>query len=60
MQKSFSNLDEKPIWLNKETGISIKRVTISRVENATSLHNKSDHFGNEILDENQKSKMLIL
>ena len=28
-KKAFSNLDENPIWLNKEKGISIKRVTIT-------------------------------
>ena len=33
-KKAFSNLDENPIWLNKEKGISIKRVTISGISNA--------------------------
>ena len=28
-QKAFSNLSENPIWLNKEKGIAIKRVTIT-------------------------------
>ncbi|TRX27615.1 type II CRISPR RNA-guided endonuclease Cas9 [Flavobacterium franklandianum] len=51
-KKAFVNLDENPIWQNKEKGIVIKRVTISGVSNAQALHTKKDHFGNEILDEN--------
>lgn len=53
-KEAFSNLDKNPIWLNKEKGISIKRVTISGVKNAEALHHKKDHFGREILDENGK------
>ena len=49
-KKAFSDLDKNPIWLNKEKGISIKRVTISGVKNAEALHYKKDHFGNPILD----------
>lgn len=49
-KKAFSNLDKNPIWLNKEKGISIKRVTISGVKNAEALHYKKDHYGNPILD----------
>lgn len=51
---AFSNLDENPIWLNKEKGIDIKRVTISGVSNAQALHTKKDHNGTEILDNNGK------
>lgn len=51
-KKAFVNLDENPIWQNKEKGIAIKRVTISGVSNAQALHTKKDNFGNEILDEN--------
>lgn len=51
-RKAFSDLDENPIWLNKEKGIQIKRVKISGVTNATPLHYKKDHFGEAILDEN--------
>ena len=39
-------------WLNRDKGISIKRVTISGVSNAQPLHVKKDHFGKEILDKN--------
>ena len=49
---AFSNLDKNPIWLNKEKGIAIKRVTISGVKNAEALHIKKDHLGNHILDNN--------
>lgn len=51
-KKAFSNLDENPIWLNKEKGISIKRVTISGISNAQSLHEKKDKDGRLVLDEN--------
>ena len=51
-KKAFSNLEEKPIWLNEEQGISIKHVTITGVSNAEPLHFKKDHLGKEILDKN--------
>jgi len=47
-KKAFSNLEEKPI-LNKN-GKSLKRVTISGISNAESLHEKRDKDGNFILD----------
>ena len=50
--KAFSNLDENPIWLNKEAGISIKRVSITGISNALTLREKKDHLGNFILDKN--------
>ncbi|TCI94912.1 type II CRISPR RNA-guided endonuclease Cas9 [Tenacibaculum sp. M341] len=48
-KKAFSNLETNPIWLHKEKGIAIKRVTITGVSNAVSLHNKKNHLGKEIL-----------
>lgn len=51
-KKAFSNLDEDPIYLNKEKGIVLKRVTIQGINNAVALHSKKDHFGNEVLDVN--------
>ena len=51
-KKAFENLDENPIWLNKEKGIQIKRVTITGISNALALHDKRDKDGNLILDEN--------
>jgi len=53
-KKAFSNLDENPIWLNKEKGICIKRVTISGISNAVALHSKKDKDGKLVLDENGK------
>lgn len=48
--KAFVNLDENPIWLNKEKGISIKRVTISGVANAIPLHDMHDNIGDSIVN----------
>ena len=56
VKKAFSNLDENPIWLNKEKGIAIKRVTITGISNATALHDKRDKEGNLILDENGRTQ----
>lgn len=53
-KEAFANLEENPIWLNKEKGIQLKRVTITGVNNAVHLHYKKDHLGKEILDENDK------
>ncbi|MBQ8065774.1 MAG: type II CRISPR RNA-guided endonuclease Cas9 [Prevotella sp.] len=53
--KAFSNLDENPIWLNKEKGIAIKKVkTKAKVSSDTSvsLHIKKDILGNIIRDRN--------
>ena len=49
-KKAFANLDENPIWLNKEQGICIKSVAIKGVNVATPLHEKRDKDGNYILD----------
>ena len=51
-KEAFSNLDKNPIWLNKEKGITIKRVTISGVKNVEALHYKKNHLGAFILDDN--------
>ena len=51
-KKAFSNLDENPIWLNKEKCISIKRVAITGINNAQALHSKKDKEGSLILDKN--------
>ena len=47
---AFANLDEDPIWLNKEKGIQLKRVSIYGISNAQSIHEKRDKDGNYILD----------
>ena len=52
--KAFSDLETNPIWLNKEKGISIKRVIITGISNALALHDKKDKEGNLILDNDGK------
>ena len=49
--KAFSNLDENPIWLNKEKGIAIKRVKVRAQNVAIPIHVKRDHIGKIIYDE---------
>jgi len=49
-KKAFVDLEENPIWLNKEKAIAIKRVTISGISNAIPLHEKKDKFGKFIID----------
>lgn len=51
-KKAFANLDENPIWLNKEKGILIKRVTISGISKANSLHSRKDKDGKSLKDSN--------
>lgn len=51
-KKAFVNLKDNPIWLNKEKGIDIKRVTIRGVSNAVALHDKHDNKGRLVLDDN--------
>ena len=53
--KAFSNLDENPIWLNEEKGISVKRVTVTGISIAVPLHDKHDNLGNPILDKSGKN-----
>ncbi len=48
---AFSDLDENPIWLNKEKSISIKRVTISGIRTGDPIHYKKNHKGEFILDD---------
>ncbi len=50
-KKAFDNLDDNPIWINKEKGIKLKRVTITGISNAVALHSKKDKEGNLIFDE---------
>jgi CRISPR-associated endonuclease Csn1 len=53
-KSAFANLDENPIWLNKEKGITIKRVSVSGISKAQSLHEKKDKDGNFILDKDSR------
>lgn len=49
--KAFANLDENPIWLNKEKGISIKKVTIAENFDLDAIREKRDNQGHLILDD---------
>ncbi|WP_320018701.1 type II CRISPR RNA-guided endonuclease Cas9 [Labilibaculum manganireducens] len=55
-KEAFSNLEKRPIWLNKEKGIAIKRVCISGVSNAEALHDKKDNQGKLIVSEGGKTQ----
>ena len=55
LESAFTNLDENPVWLNKEKRISIKRVTITGITNAVALHDKKDESGNLILNAERKA-----
>ena len=50
-KKAFVNLDENPIWLNREKGIAIKRVTVTGKNNVEPLHSKRDNTGSLILND---------
>ncbi len=49
-QKAFSNLDDNPIWLNKEAGIAVKRVVIEENVRPEPIRSKHDLSGREIKD----------
>ncbi|NQX80397.1 MAG: type II CRISPR RNA-guided endonuclease Cas9 [Flavobacteriaceae bacterium] len=55
-KEAFVDLDKNPIWLDKEKGISIKRVTIQGIAKAESLHDKKDNNGELILDNEGKTQ----
>lgn len=44
-KEAFSNLEENPIWLNREKGIAIKKVKVKGVNVAIPLHDKRDNKG---------------
>lgn len=49
-KKAFANLEENPLWLDRDRGIKIKSVTISGKSNVVSLHDKKDNSGNLVID----------
>lgn len=49
-KKAFVNLDENPIWQNREKGIAIKKVKVKGVNVAVPLHEKHDNKGNTLTD----------
>jgi len=48
--KAFSNLDENPIWLNKEKNIKLKKVTIGENFDLEAVRSKRDKSGSLIKD----------
>ena len=50
--KAFDNLENNPIWFNREKGISIKRVTIKESISGVPLHNKHNKEGKLMIDSN--------
>lgn len=48
--KAFSNLNDNPIWLNKEKGIQLKRVTLFENFDLTAIRHKLNKDGAPILD----------
>jgi CRISPR-associated endonuclease Csn1 len=54
LDTAFTNLRENPVWLNKEKGLCIKRVTLEGISNAVALHHKKDKNGKAILDEDNR------
>lgn len=50
--KAFANLDNNPIWFNREKGIDIKRVTIVENIPGEPIHTKHDKEGQTMLDAN--------
>lgn len=49
-KKAFVNLDENPIWFNKEKGIILKSVTIVENFDLDPVRTKKDNFGRELRD----------
>ncbi len=54
-KEAFSNLDANPIFLNREKGITIKRVSVIQNMTGVPIHNKHNHYGSPILDTDGKS-----
>lgn len=50
--KAFSNLDENPIWFNKDKGIAIKNVKIRGIAKGTAIRVKKDIHGKTIIGNN--------
>ena len=53
-KKAFTNLEENPIWFNREKGICIKKVVVRVNKDLRPIHKKKNHKGELILDKNNK------
>lgn len=51
IDKAFSNLESNPIYLNREKGIVVKRVTITGISTGCAIHSKRDAAGRMIVGE---------
>lgn len=49
-QKAFSNLEERPIWLNETQGIKVKKVSIFENFDLDAIRDKRDKDGRLLLD----------
>lgn len=53
-KKAFTNLDENPIWFNREKGICIKKVVVRVNKDLKPIHKKKNHKGELLLDKHNK------
>lgn len=53
-KKAFTNLDENPIWFNREKGICIRKVVVKVNKDLRPIHKKKSHKGEPLLDKDNK------
>ena len=54
---AFANLEENPIWFNREKGICIKRVIVrTKLKDARAIHKKHNNKGELLLDKEGKTQ----
>ena len=59
-KEAFANLEENPIWLNKEKGIAIKSVIVETdLKDLTPLHRKDDGTGKDFVKPNSNDNSEI-
>ncbi len=54
-KKAFSDLEKSPIWLDEKKGISLKRVTIEGPKSVEVIHEKKNHHGDLVFDDENKA-----
>lgn len=56
-KEAFANLDENPIWFNREKGICIKRVIVrTKLKDVRAIHKKHNNKGELLLDKDNKTR----
>ena len=56
-KEAFTNLEENPIWFNREKGICIKRVIVrTKLKDARAIHKKHNNKGELLLDKDGKTQ----